>query len=92
MEFMDVCHTNFTVDSVVLMPSIEEQEAMYEACVHVCCPSFDIDSVHKETEKYGYQQYEISNFATPGNECKHNLNYWMGGDYIGIGSQALDLL
>lgn len=36
----------------------------------------------------GYRQYELSNFAQPGFECKHNLNYWQRGDYLGFGSGA----
>lgn len=39
-------------------------------------------------ESMGYQQYEISAFAKPGFECKHNLNYWEFGDYLGIGCGA----
>lgn len=34
------------------------------------------------------QQYEISNFARPGWECKHNINYWRNGEYIGLGPAA----
>jgi oxygen-independent coproporphyrinogen-3 oxidase len=36
----------------------------------------------------GYKQYEISNFAMPGFECMHNLNYWDRGGYIGTGAGA----
>ncbi len=36
----------------------------------------------------GFKQYEISNFAKPGKESKHNLNYWQGGNYIGLGVGA----
>lgn len=35
-----------------------------------------------------YQQYEISAFAQPDQQCRHNINYWMFGDYIGIGAGA----
>jgi oxygen-independent coproporphyrinogen-3 oxidase len=36
----------------------------------------------------GYAQYEISNHAKPGRECRHNLAYWTAADYIGLGPSA----
>jgi len=36
----------------------------------------------------GFKQYEISNFAKEGYECKHNLNFWQYQDYIGLGAGA----
>lgn len=36
----------------------------------------------------GFEQYEVSAYALPGFRCRHNLNYWKFGDYIGIGAGA----
>jgi len=36
----------------------------------------------------GYQQYEVSNFAKPGFQSRHNLKYWMGLEYMGFGAAA----
>jgi oxygen-independent coproporphyrinogen-3 oxidase len=38
--------------------------------------------------RQGYQQYEISAYAQPGQESRHNQNYWLFGDYAGIGAGA----
>lgn len=38
--------------------------------------------------KFGYSRYEISAFATPNKQAKHNMNYWLFGDYLGIGAGA----
>ncbi|MEA3405845.1 MAG: radical SAM family heme chaperone HemW [Pseudomonadota bacterium] len=36
----------------------------------------------------GYQHYEVSGYAKPDYQCRHNLNYWQFGDYIGLGAGA----
>jgi oxygen-independent coproporphyrinogen-3 oxidase len=38
--------------------------------------------------KAGYRWYEVSNWAVPGHECRHNALYWAQGDYRGIGCAA----
>jgi len=39
-------------------------------------------------EGHSFTHYEISNFCLPGRECRHNLNYWRGGEYLGLGPAA----
>lgn len=39
-------------------------------------------------EEYGYSQYEISNYAKRGRECKHNIRYWKCNEYMGFGLAA----
>jgi oxygen-independent coproporphyrinogen-3 oxidase len=36
----------------------------------------------------GFEQYEVSAYAQPGARCRHNLNYWLFGDYLGLGAGA----
>lgn len=40
-------------------------------------------------ESAGYGRYEVSNFALPGFECRHNQGYWQGHDYLGLGAGAV---
>lgn len=46
----------------------------------------------QELSRLGYPQYEISNFARPGAECRHNIGYWQGAYYLGLGVSAHSLL
>lgn len=53
----------------------------------------EIYSLVAETlEKNGFRQYEISNYSRHGKECRHNLNYWRGGEYCGFGAAARGFL
>jgi oxygen-independent coproporphyrinogen-3 oxidase len=59
-----------------VVPADEEVDrAMYEMAID-------------ELAKAGFEQYEISNFARKGFECRHNLVYWANGPYIGVGPGA----
>ncbi|CAN5476054.1 radical SAM family heme chaperone HemW [soil metagenome] len=58
------------------LPDDEKQVAMYDHCLD-------------EMEAKGYEQYEISNFAKPNRECKHNLSYWNAEEYVGYGPGAV---
>ncbi len=60
-------------------PEEEEERSMYER-------------THEVLEEYGFLQYEISNYSLPGKECRHNLGYWTGTEYLGLGLGAASLL
>lgn len=46
------------------------------------------DMIQQQTTEAGYQHYEVSAYAQPGRQARHNLNYWQFGDYLGIGAGA----
>jgi oxygen-independent coproporphyrinogen-3 oxidase len=47
-----------------------------------------LDACRELLERTGFAQYEVSAYATSGRCCRHNLNYWTFGDYLGIGAGA----
>lgn len=47
-----------------------------------------MDRIPVILEPRGFHRYEISNYAHPGFESRHNLVYWVGGDYLGVGAGA----
>ena len=47
-----------------------------------------LDAITDRTAGVGLQRYEVSAFARSGHRCRHNLNYWQFGDYLGIGAGA----
>ena len=57
------------------MPDDDKNREMYDFCVNYL-------------DNNGYNRYEISNFAKPGYESRHNLLYWNLDDYIGFGAGA----
>jgi len=46
------------------------------------------DMIEQTASQHGYQHYETSAFAQQGKQSQHNLNYWLFGDYLGIGAGA----
>ncbi len=47
-----------------------------------------LDLLTERTGQAGLERYEVSAYAKPGHHCRHNLNYWQFGDYLGIGAGA----
>ena len=46
------------------------------------------DMIAARTAAAGFQHYEVSAYAQPGRQARHNLNYWQFGDYLGVGAGA----
>jgi putative oxygen-independent coproporphyrinogen III oxidase len=59
----------------IVLPEAETAAALYEATA-------------EEAARFGLLPYEVSNYAKPGSESRHNLAYWRYGDYAGIGPGA----
>ncbi|RAK22447.1 oxygen-independent coproporphyrinogen-3 oxidase [Anoxybacillus vitaminiphilus] len=66
---------NLLKKDMLSLPSQEEEAEMYEL-------------VMEQMEYYGYNQYEISNYAKSGFSSRHNLTYWNNEEYFGIGAGA----
>lgn len=62
-------------EGMLELPSEETERQMYYDTARVL-------------EQSGYQRYEISNYAHPGKQCRHNLVYWSMGEYLGLGLGA----
>ena len=66
-------------DGMPSLPSEEDEREM----VHL---------TEKMLTQAGYVHYEVSNYALPGRECRHNLVYWRRGEYLGVGLGAASLI
>lgn len=63
----------------LVLPEEEDERRMYDDTLRILAEN-------------GYQQYEISNFAKPSRECRHNIGYWTRVPYIGLGASAASML
>ncbi len=61
------------------LPSEDEERRMYQRTKELL-------------EEFGYHQYEISNYAKEGRECRHNLGYWERKEYLGVGLGSASLI
>lgn len=75
--------------------TIEQGTPFYKACRRgkMPFPDEDIEAEHMQAaarilRAAGYERYEVASYAKPGFECKHNIAYWTGVPYLGLGTSA----
>jgi putative oxygen-independent coproporphyrinogen III oxidase len=84
------------VDHVSAYALTVESNTEYAARIRqgiALAPDEDVQAARMETADRlltaaGLQRYEVSNWARPGHECRHNLAYWRGGNWLGVGAGA----
>jgi putative oxygen-independent coproporphyrinogen III oxidase len=82
LEPAHISHYNLTLEPGTAFerrpPRLPDEEAVFE--MQASCQALLASA--------GFGQYEVSAYAKPGRRCRHNLNYWEFGDYLGIGAGA----
>ena len=75
--------------------TIEEHSHLHVDLKRGTLPPLDLafqneleDAAAARLAEVGFERYEISNYAQPGHSCRHNLLYWQGEDYLGLGPSA----
>ncbi len=75
-----------TVEKKTVLEYLVRKGRVPDVSDEQCAQQFDI--LCATMEKHGYQHYEVSNFALPGYFSQHNLGYWTGVPYLGLGPSA----
>ncbi len=80
--------THLSVYSLTVEPASTMSAQIAKGSIHA--PGDDqqisaLDMARDSLRAHGYQRYEISNYARPGFECRHNNDIWYGSDYLGLG-------
>ncbi len=92
-ESVDFCAQSGVTHVSGYLLKLEEGTPFYTRSGSLALPDEDetcriYETVCQGLEQAGFEQYEISNFAKPGYESRHNLKYWNDAEYLGIGPAA----
>ena len=68
---------------IALHPELEPDEDVQAACMELARDVFT---------QHGYGRYEVASYAKPGKMCRHNIAYWTGKSYLGVGRSAASML
>ena len=82
---------HISVYSLIIEPGTEFYRMQEQGKLNIADEDTDRDMYRMAKEmlgKHGYNRYEISNYSKKGMECRHNITYWTGGNYLGTGPGA----
>jgi oxygen-independent coproporphyrinogen-3 oxidase len=79
--------THFSAYQLTLEPNTVFYSKPPQLPAHDACADMQL-AVEELAAEAGFEHYETSAFARPGLRCRHNLNYWEFGDYLGLGAGA----
>lgn len=82
---------HISVYSLIIEPGTEFYRMQEQGKLNIADEDTDRDMYSMAKEmlgKHGYNRYEISNYSKKGMECRHNITYWTGGNYLGTGPGA----
>jgi oxygen-independent coproporphyrinogen-3 oxidase len=87
------CALGFGVTHLSAYHLTIEPNTLFHRYVPAGLPDDDLsadmqEAIEDRLSRAGFEHYETSAFARPGHRCRHNLNYWQFGDYLGIGAGA----
>lgn len=87
--------THISVYGLIVEPGTPLARDVAAGRIHLPGDDAQMDALARTEERLaaeGFRRYEISNYALPGHECRHNLACWRGDDYLGIGPAAASRL
>jgi len=90
-QLIDLNPPHISFYQLTVEPETPLAKRVANGTLKVHSPEFNLSLYRGGCERMaeaGYQRYEVSNFARPGFECKHNVSYWDGSDYLGLGPAA----
>lgn len=91
-QLLDLKPPHISLYELTIEPGTELGEAFERGELKLTDKELLIARYHSSIESLleaGYTRYEVSSFCQPGYECRHNLRYWSGNDYIGLGPSAV---
>lgn len=88
---LELTPTHLSLYCLTIEPGTPMQRWLHNGRIQLPDPDLAADQYELACQilaEHGYDHYEISNWALPGQPCEHNLTYWRNGSYLGLGAGA----